>query len=85
MFEIFKSPTFGYYFSFILGFAIVTLFQPLCTGKECEIHKAPLLDDMKKTTYKIGSKCYQFRAEIQSCPADGHGVIEAFQRKISAV
>jgi hypothetical protein len=79
MFEFLKSDRFSYFFSFVLGLALVTLFQPVCTGPTCERHKAPSPDDMKKTTYKMGSKCYQFRAETQKCPEPPTKVIEAFE------
>ena len=35
-----------------------------------------VIDDMKKNTYRIGSKCYQFKATTTECPASG--TIEAF-------
>ncbi len=64
-------------FSFILGFGLVALAMPMCKGDECFIKKAPLIEEMKGTTYRIGKKCYQFRSEYVECPATG--VIEAFQ------
>ena len=79
MFEFIKSEQFSYFFSFVLGLALVSLFQPTYTGKKYEIHKAPGIDEMKKTTYRIGSKCYQFTSEIKACPASG--VIEAFEER----
>lgn len=80
MFEFLKSEKFGMFFSFVLGMGIISLFQPLCTGPSCERHKAPSPDEMKKTTYKLGSKCYQFKVETQKCPEPPVKIIEAFQQ-----
>ena len=64
------------FFSFVLGMALVCLFQPLCSGPSCEVHKAPSIGEMKSTTYTLGTKCYQFQSSTVSCPASG--AIEAF-------
>ncbi len=77
MFEVLKTEKFAVAFSFIVGFGIIALAIPMCKGDECFIKKAPLVEDMKSTTYRIGRKCYQFRSIVQECPASG--VIEAFQ------
>lgn len=79
MFEFLKSEKFSLFFSFVLGFAIICIFQPICMGKECEIHRAPSIDELKSSTYRIGTKCYQFRTSIQDCPPKG--AIEAFEVK----
>lgn len=80
MFEFLKSDKFNLFFSFVLGVAIVSLFQPLCTGPSCERHKAPSPEDMKQSTYKLGSKCYQFKVETLKCPDPPTKVVEAFQQ-----
>jgi hypothetical protein len=76
MFEFLKTKQFAMFFSFVLGMALVCLFQPLCVGPSCEVHKAPSIDEMKRSTYKLGSKCYQFQSSTISCPASGY--VEAF-------
>jgi hypothetical protein len=79
MFEFLKSEKFSLFFSFVLGLALVSLFIPTCNGPQCEKHTAPSLEEMKKTTYKLGSKCYQFHSEIVNCPEPPAKVYEAFQ------
>ena len=80
MYEIFKTEKFAQLFSFIVGFGIIAIAIPVCKGDECFVKKAPLPTEMKETTYKIGSKCYQFRPTVMTCPAEG--VIEAFQPRV---
>ncbi len=74
--DVLKTEKFAIIFSAILGFAIATLAIPVCKGDNCIIKKAPSVEEMKKTTFRIGSKCYQFKPEIKECPANG--VIEAY-------
>jgi len=76
MFAVLKTSKFDIIFSVVVGFAIMSLTIPMCKGEECFIKKAPSIDEMKKNTFKIGSKCYQFKSEIVTCPATG--TIEAF-------
>ena len=76
MYEILKTEKFALLFSFIIGFGLVAMLIPVCKGEECFVKKAPSVDDMKKSTYHIGSKCYQFVPEVVTCPATG--VIESF-------
>ena len=76
MFAVLKTSKFDIIFSVVVGFAIMSLTIPLCKGEECFIKKAPSVEEMKKTTFKIGSKCYQFKPETMTCPATG--AIEAF-------
>lgn len=77
-----KTEKFAILFSGILGFAIIALAIPACKGDSCYIKKAPSVKEMKETTYRIGNKCYQFRAESMECPANG--VIEAFMETKTA-
>jgi hypothetical protein len=77
MYEVLKTEKFAILFSFILGFALVAIAIPVCKGDECVVKKAPLIEEMKSSTFQISSKCYQFKPEIVDCPA--FGVIEAFQ------
>jgi hypothetical protein len=77
MYEILKTEKFAMIFSFIIGFGLVSILIPVCKGDECLIQKAPSVDEMKTYTFKLGSKCYQFKHETVQCPVNG--VIEAFE------
>ena len=50
-------------FSFLLGIFVVIVFKKSCKGDDCIDHKNPNIDEINKTTYQIGSKCYQFRSQ----------------------
>jgi hypothetical protein len=77
MFEVLKTEKFALIFSFMIGFGLIAIAYPVCKGDACFIKKAPSVDEMKKSTFRIGQKCYQFKPEIVDCPA--HGAIESFQ------
>jgi hypothetical protein len=77
MFEFLKSKTFHIIGSFIVGFGIVAVFRTQCKEKDCIIQKAPPVDEVTKSTYQIGKKCYQFKTESSACKDSG--VIEPFQ------
>jgi hypothetical protein len=80
MFEFLKTKQFNIIFSFILGLGIMSLFRPLCTGSECAIQKAPPVDEVNKSTYQLGAKCYQFRSTPVDCPKTE--VIEPFMEYV---
>ncbi len=73
-----KTEKFAVTFSIVIGFAIFALAIPVCKGEECFLRKAPSVKEMKETTFRIGSKCYQFRPETVDCPA--RGAVEAFTK-----
>ena len=75
MFEFLKSKQFHIIGSFVLGLGIAAVLRPGCRGSTCTVHKAPPVDEVTKSTYQLGSKCYQFKTEPTAC-ADS-GVIEA--------
>ena len=77
MYEVLKTEKFAVFFSFIVGVSIIALLLPVCKGEVCFIKKAPSVNEMKHNTYRIGSKCYQFKPETLDCPSSG--VIEAFR------
>ena len=77
MFEVLKTENFSKLFSFVLGFVIPALLIPICKGDECFLKKAPSAKEMKESTFKVGSKCYQFKPEPVECPVKG--AIESFQ------
>jgi hypothetical protein len=76
MFEVLKTEKFALIFSFMIGFGLIAMLYPVCKDDECYVKKAPSVDEMKSSTYRIGQKCYQFKPEIVECPAKG--VIESF-------
>lgn len=78
MFEALRTENFAIVFSVLIGFAIPVLFIPVCKGDQCYVKKAPSVQEMKKTTFKIGTKCYQFTPSVVDCPAKGDA-IESFQ------
>jgi hypothetical protein len=78
MYEIFKTEKFAILFSFIIGFGLIAVMIPVCKGDDCIIQKAPSVEEIKTSTFKIGSKCYQFKADTVQCPVNG--AIEAFTR-----
>lgn len=77
MFKFFETQQFHWFFSIMIGIAIVSLFRPLCKGSECQVIKAPPPHEVEQTTYRIGSKCYQFKTHTTECPTEG--VIEPFR------
>lgn len=76
MYEVLKTEKFAVFFSFMVGLAIIGILIPTCKGDSCTINKAPSMDEMKKSTFHIGSKCYQFKPKTVECPASGS--IESF-------
>ena len=79
MFEFLKTKEFSTVFSFVIGLGLMALLRPICHGKDCMIQKAPSVEEVNKTTYQLGSNCYQFRSESVECPKEG--VIESFQQR----
>ena len=75
--DFLKSKNFNIIFSFVLGLGLAAILRPACKGDKCIVLKAPPLADLKGSTYQLGTKCYQFTIETQSCPSKG--VIEPFQ------
>lgn len=76
MYEVLKTEKFAIFFSFMVGLAIIGILIPTCKGDSCTIKKAPSVGEMKKSTFRIGSKCYQFKPNTVECPASG--TIESF-------
>jgi len=77
-----QDKRFDTFFSVILGIGIICMIRPVCEGKECTLRKAPQEKDFDKFVYRMGSKCYQFKTKIVSCPASG--AVEAFQQPLHA-
>ena len=77
MFEFLKSEGFKLVGSLILGIGLVAVFKPVCKGDNCIKQKAPFVDEIVKSTYQLGQKCYQFKTHTMVCPEKG--VIEPFR------
>jgi hypothetical protein len=80
MFEFLKTESFNIVFSFVLGLGCMAVLKPVCNGSECRILKAPPFEEVKQSTYQLGTDCFQFRAQPIVCPT--RGVIEPFERFI---
>jgi hypothetical protein len=78
MLKLIQSDSFDNVFSFVLALGCMALFKPLCKGAECEMRKPPPFDEMKTSTYQLGSKCYKFDIQYIDCPEKG--AIEPFER-----
>jgi hypothetical protein len=75
--DFLKSKNFNVIFSVLIGLGLAAILRPACKGDQCLMMKAPPVHEVEKTTYMMGSKCFQFRVENQDCPSTGK-VIEAF-------
>jgi hypothetical protein len=71
MFKIMKSESFKMIGSAVLGIGIMAAIKPMCRTKDCKIQKAPPLEEIMKSTYQIGQKCYKFKTTPVDCPATG--------------
>jgi len=71
-----KSDMIGIVGSLIIGIGIIAVLKPMCRGSDCVIQKAPSVDEVTKSTYQTGQKCYQFKTTPIKCP--NSGVIEPF-------
>jgi len=76
--QFLKSERYSMAFSFILGVGIMAALKPGCRERDCSTKKAAPTDEVVKSTYQIGSKCYQFGTRNVDCPANNQ-IIEAFR------
>ena len=67
MFEFIKSKNYQIFFSFLLGLFIVLIVRPSCKDESCIKHMNPSSEEISKSTYNIGSKCYQFKYTSMGC------------------
>jgi hypothetical protein len=74
--DFLKSKQFNFVFSVLIGLGLAAILRPACKGDKCVVMKAPQLNEIKNSTFQLGSKCYQFTAETVDCPTQG--VVEAF-------
>lgn len=75
--DILKSKNFNLVFSFLLGLGLAAILRPACKGDQCLVLKAPPVHEVEKTTYQLGSKCFQFKVEPSDCKSKGK-LVEAF-------
>ena len=75
--DLLKSKKFNLVFSFLLGLGLAAILRPACKGDQRLLMKAPPVHEVEKTTYQLGTKCFQFSLENRECPKSGK-VIEAF-------
>lgn len=75
--DLLKSKKFNFVFSFLLGLGLAAILRPVCKGDQCLLMKAPPVHEVQKTTYQLGSKCFQFGLENRDCPTKGK-IVEAF-------
>ena len=76
--QFLKSEKYSLAFSFILGVGIMAALKPGCREKDCSIKKAAPTEEVTKSTFQIGDKCYQFGTRSVDCPAHGE-ILEAFK------
>jgi hypothetical protein len=62
MLDFLKTKNFKMLFSFLIGIFIIIIFKKSCQGDDCIEHQNPNVDDINKSTFQIGTKCYQFRS-----------------------
>jgi hypothetical protein len=56
-----------YAISFILGMGLASLFRKICKDRNCLLFKAPPLEEVTKSTYAYGDKCYTFKETLTKC------------------
>ena len=84
MFEFLHKEPFRIFANFVVGVAAMVVLKPVCKGADCEQRRAPSPEQVKKTTYQLGSKCYQFTPKPADCPAAGApAAVEPFQAQLS--
>jgi hypothetical protein len=77
MFGFLKTEGYNIVFSIVIGIGLVAVFKPGCRDNQCAIKKAPPVDEVTKSTYQIGDKCYKFKVNNIECPSKG--AIEPFE------
>ena len=56
-----------YIISFILGIGLASLFRKVCKDRNCIVFRAPDLDEVTKSVYNYGDKCYSFKKSAVPC------------------
>jgi hypothetical protein len=76
--QFLKSEKYSMAFSFIVGVGIMAALKPGCRERDCSIKKAASTEEVVKSPFQIGDKCYKFATRNVECPAHGE-IIEAFR------
>lgn len=53
--------------SILLGIGLATLFQRVCTDKNCIIFNGPVISEFEGKIYKHGEKCYKYKVQSDKC------------------
>lgn len=53
--------------SILLGLGLASLFRRVCRGRNCNIFKAPPIEDIKDKIYKNGDKCIKYTPVSTKC------------------
>jgi len=77
MLKIIKTEAYNTAFSIVIGIGLVAVLIPGCRSNSCAVKKAPPVDEVTKSAYKIGDKCYKFKTNTIQCPTKG--IIEPFE------
>jgi hypothetical protein len=75
--DFLKSKNFNIIFSILIGLGFAAILRPACKGDQCVVMKAPPVHEVSKSTYQMGSKCYQFKVQNTECSSKG--LIESFK------
>lgn len=77
--KILNTETFAIMFSFVVGAGIVAIARPLCKGETCTLKKAPPIKDWDNSVYRIGNKCYEYKATPVQCPNQSEASQEIYE------
>jgi hypothetical protein len=78
MMQFLKSEKYSIAFSFIIGVGIMAALKPGCRERDCSTKRAAPTEEVVKSTFQIGNKCYQFNTRNVECPTNGE-ITEAFR------
>jgi len=53
--------------SILLGFGLASLFRTICKNKECQIFRAPPLEQFNDKIYKSDGKCVKYSYVTTKC------------------
>ena len=67
MMKLLHTQNGRYAISFILGMGLASLFRKICKDRNCLVFKAPPLEEVTKSTYAYGDKCYTFKETLTKC------------------
>lgn len=56
-------------FAIVLGIGMAGIFKKTCEGKTCMVVYGPDVDEVKRTKYRVGEKCFRFKPKQAECSA----------------